>query len=122
MQDNVETKEEVKSDVSRLQANVKNLTQKTVEINDSLKSLQVRVTKSKTTNWSVIASMIGVALTIISMIGYLAMEPIIKEIETLRRWKSSAIKELAMLGKYGAVHKERIRALERSEFDEPKDQ
>ena len=110
------------TDISRLQANVKNLAEKSEELNETIKILQSKVNKGNVTNWSVITSMLGASLTGISMIGYLAIEPMKEEILRLRRFKMSAIKELVRLGEAGAVQKERTRALERSEFEEPKDQ
>jgi len=109
-------------DVSRLQANVKNLTQKTDEINEVLKELQDKVSKGNVTNWSVIASMIGGSLTALSMAGYLVLEPLKEEIVRLRQFKMEAIRDLTRMGAEGVAQKERTRALERSEFDEPKDQ
>lgn len=117
-------KEDVKqsSDISRLQANVKNLSQKVGETSEALKILQAKVSKKNVTDWSVVGSMVGASLTALSMAGYLVLEPLKEEILRLRRFKASTIKEIVRLGEAGVMQKERVRALERSEFEEPKDQ
>jgi hypothetical protein len=114
--------EEKKEDVARLHADFENLTSRQSEIVESLKILQSKFSKSKITNWSVIASMLGIALTVVSMTGYLALEPMKDEILRLRLFKQGAIKELVQLREAGAIVRERTRSLERVVFKEGKDQ
>ena len=109
-------------DVTRLQANYKNLSTRQDELVKALKSIQDKVSKSNVTNWSMIASMIGASLTGISMVGWLTVEPLKEEILRLRKFKMNAIKELVRLGESGAIIKERTRSLERVVFKEGKDQ
>jgi hypothetical protein len=113
--------EEKKEGVARLYADFENLTSRQAEIVESLRALQSKFSKSKITNWSVIASMLGIALTIVSMAGYLALEPMKDEILRLRLFKQGAIKELVLLREGGAIVKERTRSLERVVFKEGKD-
>lgn len=114
--------EEKGDDVTRLQANLKNITDRQFEQVKSLKALEAKVTKGSITNWSLIASMIGASLTGISMIGWLTVEPLKEEILRLRAFKMKSIKALVTLGQANAITKERTRALERIVFKEGKDQ
>ena len=113
--------EEKTEGITRLQADCDNLGMRQTEIVESLKSLQSKFTKSKLTNWSVIASMLGIALTVVSMTGYLTLEPMKDEILRLRLFKNGAIKELVQLRESTAIIRERARALERLVFKEGKD-
>jgi len=112
----------VGDDVSRLQANYKNLTIRQAELAEAIKVLQAKVSKGNITNWSMIASLIGASLTAISMAGWLTIEPLKEEILRLRAFKMKSIKALVQLGEANAVTKERTRALERIVFKEGKDQ
>ena len=108
--------------IARLQANLKNITDRQTEQVKTLKILEPKVTKGSVTNWSLIASMIGASLTAISMVGWLTVEPLKEEILRLRAFKMKSIKALVTLGEANAVTKERTRALERIVFEEGKDQ
>ena len=108
--------------VGQLESNVGNIARNMGEMNNTLKTLNQKITQSGKTDWGLLASWATVIISIMSMFGYLTMTPVTDEITKLRAWKRSAIEQISDASTQIAVQKERVRALERSEFKEPKDQ
>lgn len=108
--------------VGQLESNVGNIARNMGEMNKTLKTLNQKISQNGQTDWGVLASWATVIISVMSMFGYLTMNPVTDEISKLRAWKKSAIIEISVISERAAIQKERVRALERSEFKEPKDQ
>lgn len=101
---------------------------KLAELETKVKSLEARqktitekVAKSIKTDWGLLASWAGVLLTFAGGVAWMALSPVETEVLRLRNWKQSTNEKIRIITKENAIYRERIRALERKIFEEPKD-